>query len=229
MLILPALLIALIAFGMLRERGAFAGAEDQEVARQRAERVARATAPVAINPTFTAAPTVRPTSSTAATLTIAPAASVAPTPAPTVVRTIAPTPAPTVAPTPAPTPIPTPVPTPAPVADDHGNTPSAATGIGQGGQSGFISPAGDVDFFRFTVSGPTAIGIEYRGLTLVNGDVTLFVGGSTGITQLAEDGDEGSGARVTYLTPGPGTYFIRVLAKGGATGQYAFGLSLIAR
>jgi len=226
MLVIPALLIALLAFGMLRERGAFAGLEEQQRA-TRSERPERSgprvtpTAPIVVT-SPSASATSRPSAEPSASPTIAP------TPNPTAART----PQPTVAPTPAPTPVPTPAPTPAPTAppaDDYGNTPATAFPITQGGYSGFISPAGDVDFFRFSVSSPTAIGIEYRGLSLVNGVITLYSGGSTGVTQIAEEVDTGAGARITYVTQGPGVYFLKVSAKGGATGQYAFGLGLTAR
>jgi serine/threonine-protein kinase len=227
MLIIPVLLLALFAFGTLRERGAFASVDER--ASGRPERSARLTptAPIVVSsPSATA--TARPSGSPSPSLSVSPSVTVAPTPAPTPVPTPVPTPAPTPVPTPAPTPVPTPTPTP--VVDDYGNTPVTATGIGQGGHSGFIAPAGDVDFFRFSVSAPTVIAIEYRGVSLVNGVVTLYAGGATsGLTQLAEAEDTGSGARVTYLTQGPGTYFIRIRAKDNSTGQYAFGLSLTAR
>jgi hypothetical protein len=119
--------------------------------------------------------------------------------------------------------------TPAPTSDH--STPQTALTIGPGGHAGTIARVGDVDFYRFPVTAPSTISIDFKGTTLRNGVITLFVGRSdgTGLTQLSEAFDDGSGARIIYTTQGPGAYFIRVKSRSDTTGQYGFGLALAAR
>jgi serine/threonine protein kinase len=103
--------------------------------------------------------------------------------------------------------------------DDHGNTAATATVISAGTQSGTISPAGDIDWFRVNVNAGTNIVAELHLNTLGSGTITIL-GASA---QVLDDATEASGkvARVTYQAREAGSYFIRVRAgRPDATGTY---------
>ena len=103
--------------------------------------------------------------------------------------------------------------------DDHGNTAATATVISAGTQSGTISPAGDVDWFRVNVNAGTNIAADLRLGTLGSGTISIL--SSSG--QVFDDATEVSGkvARVSYLAKDAGPYFIRVRAgRPDATGTY---------
>jgi hypothetical protein len=103
--------------------------------------------------------------------------------------------------------------------DDYGNTAATGTVISTGTQSGTISPAGDVDWFRLNVSAGANIAAELRLNTLGSGTITIL--GANG--QVLDDATEASGkiARVTYQAREAGSYFIRVRAgRPDATGTY---------
>ncbi len=109
-------------------------------------------------------------------------------------------------------------------ADDHGNTAATATVISAGTQSGTISPAGDVDWFRVNVNAGTNIVAELHLNTLGSGTITIL--SPTG--QSLDDATEASGrvARVNYQAKDAGSYFIRVRAgRTDATGSYSIVLT----
>ena len=108
--------------------------------------------------------------------------------------------------------------------DDHGNTFARATNLtAPGGGDGNLEIAGDVDFFRFTVTTAGIYTIDSSGVTDVAG--VLYNGT---YNQIASD-DDSAGNRNFRLRREltPGTYYFRVKASNGiATGAYS--LSLLA-
>lgn len=101
--------------------------------------------------------------------------------------------------------------------DDHGNTTATATAaVLNTPASGRIEAAGDVDFFRVTVSGAGTLNLTSSGTT----DVAAALLNSAG-TVVAQD-DNGAGAP-NFQINAPvtaGTWFVRVSGVGTATGAY---------
>jgi hypothetical protein len=152
--------------------------------------------------------------STPALTTAAATATLALTATPTAART--PTP-------PTPTPVVPPTATPVPT-DDHGNTPQTATAITPGVYTGTIEVGADMDYFRFNANAGTMIAIEFKGSSLNGGAVALLVstGVASGVTQVAEDTDSGSGAKINHQATQAAIYFIRVRSTRSDTGTYSF-------
>jgi len=127
------------------------------------------------------------------------------TPAPTAARTATPEPTPTF---------------------NYGHTPQTATAISAGVFNGNLTTAGEVDYFRFDARANVQVIVEFKGSTLAGGAVALLVQTTpTGaVTQLAEDIDNGTGAKVNFTTTQIGVYYLRVRSARGDTGAYTFGL-----
>ena len=107
--------------------------------------------------------------------------------------------------------------------DDHGDTLADATPITLGTTvTGLISPAGDVDVFRFEITGASA-------------DVWIYTRG--GISDTVGDLYDGDGTQITYdegsvlsdnpshfyigVNLGPGTYYVAVGGHPATTGPYS--------
>ena len=133
----------------------------------------------------------------------------------------------TAAPTPTPTPVRTPEPTPT---FNYGHTPQTATQITPGVYNGNLTTPTELDYFRFDARAAVQIVVEYKGSTLSGGAIALLIQTPTGVVnQLAEDTDNGSGAKINYTTTQVGVYFLRVRSTRGDTGAYSFGLATTAR
>ena len=102
-----------------------------------------------------------------------------------------------------------------PSGDDHGNSCASATSVAVGSTfSGFLAPTTDVDFFRFTLSGSTAITAQASSVFDSLG--TLY---DANCIQIAQD-DDGAGNldfRLQRTLPA-GTYYLRVASFNAATG-----------
>ena len=113
-----------------------------------------------------------------------------------------------------------------PSGDDHGNSCASATAVALGSTfSGFLAPTTDVDFFRFTLSGSTAITAQASSSFDSLG--TLY---DANCTQIAEDDDGASNLdfRLQRTLPA-GTYYLRMASFNGASGgSYQVALSGVA-
>jgi len=92
---------------------------------------------------------------------------------------------------------------------------------------GQINPAGDEDFYQFTVADQAPIVIDTAAGTLANVTMTLY--GPDGLTSIVADDDGGIGnlARITRILP-TGTYYLKILGKpSAATGTYFIGVGTI--
>ncbi len=117
------------------------------------------------------------------------------------------------------------------LADDHGDTPQAATLLSVGGDpaAGCIEIVGDVDYFLFTA----VAGRTYRLLTSHPSsgmDTLLYLFDSDGRSILAVDDNSaaGGGSQIDWTAPRDGVYFVMVrhaLATSG-TGCYAVSASM---
>jgi len=133
----------------------------------------------------------------------------------------------TAAPTPTPTPVRTVEPTPT---FNYGHTPQTATQVTPGVYNGNLTTSGELDYFRFDARAGVQIVVEYKGSTLSGGAMALLIQTSSGVVnQLAEDTDNGNGAKISYTTTQVGVYFLRVRSTRGDTGAYSFGLMTTAR
>jgi hypothetical protein len=133
----------------------------------------------------------------------------------------------TAAPTPTPTPVRTPEPTPT---FNYGHTPQTATQVTPGVYNGNLTTSTELDYFRFDARAGVQIVVEYKGSSLSGGAIALLIQAATGaVNQLAEDTDNGGGAKISYTTTQVGVYFLRVRSTRGDTGAYSFGLATTAR
>ncbi|MBM4040992.1 MAG: hypothetical protein FJ290_21035 [Planctomycetes bacterium] len=87
-------------------------------------------------------------------------------------------------------------------------------------KTGWAWPAGEEDWYTFTVAATAEHTIETWAGTLADNDMALYAADQT--TLLAQDADSGEGACAKIVqTLDPGTYFVRVTAHNvGATGTY---------
>jgi hypothetical protein len=113
-----------------------------------------------------------------------------------------------------------------PSGDDHGNNCSSATPVTLNSTfSGFLAPTSDVDYFRFTLSGNTAVTAQASSVFDSLG--TLY---DANCMQIAED-DDGAGNldfRLQRTLPA-GTWYLRVASFGGASGgSYQVAISGVA-
>ena len=107
-------------------------------------------------------------------------------------------------------------------ADDHGDDLSSATRVALPSETaGEIDPGTDADWFRFEVSASSEVTAETTGRLDAVG--TLYdVGGNV----LGEDDDSGAGLNFRIRRAlDAGTYFVRVVPFGSATGSYTLRLS----
>lgn len=107
--------------------------------------------------------------------------------------------------------------------DDHGNSCAFATGVTVNSNfSGVISPASDVDFFRFSL-GSTATITAHAGSTF-DSLGTLY---DSGCNFIAEDDDSAGNLDFRLQrTLSPGTYYLRVASFGASTaGSYTVALT----
>jgi len=117
------------------------------------------------------------------------------------------------------------------LADDHGDTPLAATplGVGESPAAGCIEIAGDVDYFLFTA----VAGRAYRLLTSHPSsgmDTLLYLIESDGRTILAvnDNAPSGTGSQIDWTATRDGVFFVMVrhaLATSG-TGCYSLAVQM---
>ena len=107
-------------------------------------------------------------------------------------------------------------------ADDHGDDLSSATRVALPSETaGEIDPGADVDWFRFEVSASSEVTAETTGRLDAVG--TLYDAGGN---VLGEDDDSGAGLNFRIRRAlDAGTYFVRVVPFGSATGSYTLRLS----
>ena len=107
--------------------------------------------------------------------------------------------------------------------DDHGNTLSDATPITLGTTvTGLISPGGDVDVFRFEITGASAdVWIYTRGG--IDDTVGALLTATEGRSQSNDDSDLSENPSHFYIGENlsPGTYYIAVLGYEATTGPYS--------
>ena len=105
-----------------------------------------------------------------------------------------------------------------PIADDHGNTATAATVLTWNTPvRGVLETASDQDWFRLEVGAPGSLSLSSSGTNDVRG--TLF--GPSG-AQIAEDDNSALGPNFLIGVPvGAGTHHLRVSGTGASKGAYA--------
>ncbi|MFA7345290.1 MAG: carboxypeptidase regulatory-like domain-containing protein [Terrimicrobiaceae bacterium] len=107
---------------------------------------------------------------------------------------------------------------PAPAADDHGNSISTATTVGQESTTpGNIETSGDNDFFRIDVTESGTLTVQTASST----DTYGYLLDSSG-NELTSDDDNGPGYNFILSYPvSPGTYYVRVrFYSASETGSY---------
>lgn len=111
--------------------------------------------------------------------------------------------------------------TPAPpptTADDHSNVRSGATSLALGGsRAGRIERAGDVDFFRITLTESGTLTFYTTGSLDTVGQLQDASGLSIGQD---DDGGTDSNFNIEHPQARPGTYFVRVSGYQSNTGNY---------
>ena len=107
--------------------------------------------------------------------------------------------------------------------DDHGDTPADATPIVLGTTvTGLIDPSGDVDVFRFEITGASADVWMYT-----RGGISDTVGGlyNSNVRQIASNDDSGLSDNPFHFyigeNLGPGTYYVAVSGYDITTGPYS--------
>lgn len=113
-------------------------------------------------------------------------------------------------------------------ADDHGNTTSTATAVALPSvKTGSLEKAGDIDFFKFTLTAPSGVTLTSSGTTDVTG--TLWLGAAKGTaTSIVTDNDSAGAPnfRVRQLLPA-GTHYLNVFpAVYGTLGDYTVNFSV---
>jgi PKD repeat protein len=109
------------------------------------------------------------------------------------------------------------------------NTPAQADLIAVGDVfDGVINPAGDVDYFKFTVSAGDILRFTNPYIDGSQADTILYLYGTDGTTELAYNGWMwNADAEIVYLFPGAGTYFIGVEDYNGGGPDNNYQLSVI--
>lgn len=115
-----------------------------------------------------------------------------------------------------------------PPTDDHGNSTSTATAAALPSvKTGSLEKAGDVDFFKFTLTTPSVVTVTSSGTTDVMG--TLWLGAAKGAaTNIVTDNDSAGAPnfRVRQLLPA-GTHYLNVFpAVYGTLGDYTVNFSV---
>jgi len=115
------------------------------------------------------------------------------------------------------------------LADDHGNTPLAATPITVGGglTSACLETGGDMDYFFFQ----TTAGRTYSILTShldASTDTVVYLLDADGLTILRVDDNSGTngGSRIEWAAPFGGTYFVMVRHAQATSGTGCYSLSV---
>ena len=103
--------------------------------------------------------------------------------------------------------------------DDHGNTQATSTLLTSGGNAvpGILG-VGDVDYFRFTTTGPSRIYIHTTGGTNTVGSLYDDQGSMVNDPVDDDDAGDGSNFRIEETVIKAGTFFIAVESNGG--GQF---------
>lgn len=107
--------------------------------------------------------------------------------------------------------------------DTANNTRSGAESIDVGGtRSGAISPAGDADYYVFTVSGTGTLTVQTTGSTDTVGQLENSIG-----TVIGQDDDGGADSNFSIAQQvSAGSYYVRVAGYDGtATGSYTLDVS----
>ena len=102
--------------------------------------------------------------------------------------------------------------------DDHGDAPSAATGLALGSsRSGQLETGGDVDYFRVAVSASGELTVHTTGSLDTKGQLEDSAGG---VLARDDDGGDGHNFRIVHAVRA-GTYYIKVEGyDASATGGY---------
>jgi len=111
--------------------------------------------------------------------------------------------------------------------DDHGNSAAAATSVSAvpNTKNGKIEVANDVDWFSFTAVAGSTYDIKTSLGTLADSALRLIA--PNGVTELAQnDNSVGLESLITWTAPADGVYFAEVRGSAGATGTYAFIVTL---
>ncbi len=114
--------------------------------------------------------------------------------------------------------------------DDYGNTPATAAAVTLPAvRTGGLEKAGDVDFFKFTLTAPTVVTVTSGGTTDVVG--TLWLGGAKGAaTNIVTDNDSAGAPnfRIQQVLP-TGTHYLSVFpAVYGTLGSYTVNFTVTA-
>lgn len=97
----------------------------------------------------------------------------------------------------------------------------ASLTVGAGASSATISPAGDADWFKFTVSSTSTYQIETWAGTLTDNVMSLYGPGSMDTPIVTDDNSGDGNAAMIALTLKSGTYYIKVkAASSSSTGDY---------
>ena len=115
------------------------------------------------------------------------------------------------------------------VADDHGDSPLAATPVTATGElvEACIETAGDMDYFLFSaVSGRTYRLVTSHLSSEMDSVLYLFSSNGTTILTVDDDGGGGNASRVIWACVETGTYFAMVRHAQATSGTGCYGLSL---
>ena len=109
------------------------------------------------------------------------------------------------------------------IPDDHGNTLPGATALTLGTTvTGLISPGGDVDVFRFEITGAATDVWIYTQGGISDSFGALYDGNGT---QIASSDDSALSANTSHFyigaNLGPGTYYVAVSGYRTVTGPYS--------
>lgn len=109
-----------------------------------------------------------------------------------------------------------------PYSDIHGDDAAHATSISVGTTTnGGINEADDEDWFQVTLAAGSTYVFETGLGTLADSTLTLYGTDGSTVLQFDDDGGSGMASRIQFTNTVTGTYFLRVLGDGGATGAYA--------
>ncbi len=102
--------------------------------------------------------------------------------------------------------------------DDHGDTPSSATGLAVGSsRSGQLEPGGDVDYFRVEVTASGELTVHTTGSLDTKGQLEDSAGA---VLARDDDGGDGHNFRIAH-TVSAGTYYLKVEGyNASTTGRY---------
>lgn len=114
------------------------------------------------------------------------------------------------------------------VSSDDNDSPSNAVLLQIGGSyRGEISPAGDIDYYKFAAQAGNRYAIET--LNLGSGmDTYIHLYSTNGVSEMAFDDDSGEGyaSKLELTAPAAGTYYVKVRHYSSGTGSYDIRISL---